>query len=167
MKWFWYSLIGFCILMCSCRTKKLDSNVRKRNDVRSDLSYLNESVKIDTSRTAYFANGTQNIVIEEDIIATEYDKESGKPVKETKTKRKVVQDSDKVVSTEEVKGTSEVNNDSLKHFRDVTKKMDSESESLTENHGLASVWDKFGEVMGIGTLVVIAYLCWKLKSRVR
>ncbi len=167
MKWFWYSLIGFCILMCSCRTKKLDSNVRIRNQVRSDLSYLNESVKIDTSRTAYFANGTQNIVIEEDIIATEYDKESGKPVKETKTKRKVVQDSDKVVSTEEVKGTSEVNNDSLKHFRDVMKKMDSESESLTKNQGLASVWDKFGEVIGIGTLVVIAYLCWKLKSRVR
>ena len=126
MKWFWYSLIGFCVLMCSCRTQKLDSNVKVRNDIRSDLAYLNESVKISTQNHAYFANEAQRIVIEEVIITTEYDKETGKPTKETKTKRKTIQDSDKVVAKEETQSATDCNQLEIDHFREATQKVDSE-----------------------------------------
>lgn len=138
-----------------------------RSDVRhvSDVAYMNETVKIDTSKTAYFANELKNIVIEEDIIAIEYDTESGKPVKETTTKRKIVQDSDKVVAEEEQKRVEIYSEDSLNHIVDKHEMVDGKSETVTENHGLASVWERFGEVLGVGALVAIVYLCRVIKSK--
>lgn len=78
MKSFWISLLLFILFMCSCKTQKLDSNVKERTDIRSGLSIKNESVKISTQKHDYFANDTQNIVVEEVITVTEYDKVSGK-----------------------------------------------------------------------------------------
>lgn len=160
MKWFWYSLIGFCLLMCSCRTKKMDSNVRIRSDIHSDLSYLNRYVKIDTFKTAYFANVIQNIVIEEDITVTEYDKESGKPIKETKTKRKVAQDTDKVVSEEKAKGVRTEQNDSLKHKEDTATNVETETKEETKG-GQEAFGKWLGIVVGFGIVVLIIYLCKK------
>lgn len=167
MKWFWYSLIGFCVLMCSCKTKKVDSNVKVRNDIQSELSYFDKSVKIDTSKTAYFATETQSIVIEEDITVTEYDKESGKPIKETKAKRKTTQDSDKVVSEKESKGESEVRNDSLNHFVDKHDMAESETEEESKG-GQEAFGQWLGIVFGVGIVLglffLILYLWRKFKK---
>ena len=153
MKYFWYSLIVFCILMCSCKTQKLDSNVQVRGGVHSELSYYNESCKIDSSKTAYFANEVQRIVIEEVISVTEYDKESGKPIKETTSKRKTTQDSEKVVAEEESKGVTIEQNDSLNHFRDLTQKIDADvkEESIGGQ-------EQFGKYLGITLGCVIGLL---------
>lgn len=148
MKWFWYSLIVFCLFLCSCKTQKLDSNVKVRNNIRSDLSYLNESVKISTQNHAYFANDTQRIVTEEDIIATEYDKETGKPTKETKTKRKITQDSYKVVTEEENQAVTNNNQLEVEHNADISKKIDSEvTEESRSDSGM--FWKQFGKSLGI------------------
>lgn len=162
MRWFWYSLIGFCLLMCSCRTQKLDSNVKVRDDIRSDVSYLNESVKISTQNHAYFANDTQRIVIEEDIIATEYDKETGKQIKETKTKRKTTQDSDKVVAEEENQAVTNSNQLEVEHNADVNKKIDSEVEE--ESIGGQEAFGKwFGIAIGCAIGLLIVYLLDKFR----
>lgn len=150
MKWFWFSLIGFCILMCSCKTKKLDSHVKIKSEVRSDLAVLNESVKISTENHAYFANETQNIVIEEDIIVTEYDKETGKPTKETKTKRKIAQNTDKVVAEEETQSATDCNQLEIDQFREATKKVDSEVKEES-----VGAQESFGKWIGISLSIVI------------
>lgn len=148
--------------MCGCRTHKMDSNVKVRNDIRSDLAYLNESVKISTQNHAYFANDTQRIVIEEDIIATEYDKETGKPIKETKTKRKTTQDSDKVVAEEETQAVTECNQLEVDHFRDITKKVDTKvkEESIGGNESFVK-W--FGIAIGCAIGLLIVYLLDKFR----
>ena len=148
--------------MCSCKTQKLDSNVKERNDIRSDLSYLNESVKIDTQNHAYFANDTQRIVIEEDIVVTEYDKETGKPTKETKTKRKTTQDSDKVVAEEENQAVTDCNQLEAEHLRESTKKIDSEVKE--ESIGGQEAFGKwFGIVLGVIVGLLLLYLMRKLR----
>ena len=162
MKWFWYSLIGFCLLMCSCKTQKLDSNVKVRNDIRSDLSLQNESVKISTQNHAYFSNDTQRIVIEEDIVVTEYDKETGKPIKETKTKRKTTQDSDKVVAEEENQAVTNSNQLEVDHIEDKLEMVDSEVKE--ESIGGQEAFGKwFGIVIGVAVGILLLYLLKKMR----
>lgn len=160
MKWFWFSLIGFCILMCSCKTKKLDSRVMVKSEVRSDLAILNESVKISTKNHAYFANEAQNIVIEEDIVVTEYDKETGKPTKETKTTRKIAQDTNKVVTEEENQAVTSSNQ--LEVEQSVEEETEEESEVKEESIGGQ---ETFGKWFGIGISCVIGlFLIYLLKK---
>jgi tetrahydromethanopterin S-methyltransferase subunit G len=148
--------------MCSCKTQKLDSNVKARNDIRSDLSLQNESVKISTQNYAYFANDTQRIVIEEDIVVIEYDKETGKPTKETKTKRKTTQDSDKVVAEEENQAVTNSNQLEVDHFADVSKKID--SEVTEESIGGQEAFGKwFGIVIGVIVGLLLLYLLKKMR----
>lgn len=146
--------------MCSCKTQKLDSHVKVKSEVRSDLAVLNESVKISTSNHAYFANEVQNIVIEEDITVTEYDQETGKAVKETKTKRKIAQDTDKMVAEEENQAVTDCNQLEIDHFREAKEKVDSEvkEESIGGQ-------ESFGKWFGIGVSCVIGlFLIYLLKK---
>ena len=162
MKWFWYSLIIFCLLLCSCKTQKIDSNVKERADVQSELSLQNESVKISTQNHAYFANEAQRIVIEEDIVVTEYDKETGKPTKETKTKRKTTQDTDKVVAEEENQAVTNSNQLEIEHNADVSKKID--SEVTEESIGGQEAFGKwFGIVIGVIVGILLLYLLRKFR----
>jgi len=140
----------------------MDSNVRVRNELESELSYMNKAVKIDSSKTAYFAKEIQNIVIEEVITEIEYDKESGKPIKETKTKRKIAQDSDKVVSEIEQKGQSEVKNDSLNYIADISKKVESEVKEESVG-GQVSFGKWFGITIGCIIGLLIVYLLRKFR----
>ena len=151
------------MLMCSCRTQKLDSNVKVRNDVRSDLAYLNENVKISAQNHAYFINEAQRIVIEEIIISTEYDKETGKPIKETHAERKTTQDSDKAVAETEEKGVTEENDILLKHESDFSKTIDSE-EKLESEGGQKSFGKWFGIVSACFIGIFLVYLWKKLSS---
>lgn len=147
---FWISLFVFILFMCSCKTKKLDSHVKMKSEIRSELAILNESVKISTKNHAYFANEAQNIVIEEDIVVTEYDKETGKAVKETKTTRKIAQDTDKVVDEEENQAVTSSNQLEVNHFREDTQKV--ESEVKEESIGAQ---ESFGKWIGISLSIVI------------
>lgn len=148
--------------MCSCKTQKLDSNVKVRSELKSNLSCLNESVKISTQKHAYFANDTQSIVIEEDITVTEYDKESCKPIKETKTKRKTTQDSDKVVAEEKDESVTECNELEAEHSRESTKKIDSEVKE--ESIGGQEAFGKYlGIVIGIAISFLLLYLLRKYR----
>ena len=124
-----------------------------RGGVQSELSYYNESCKIDSSKTAYFANEVQRIVIEEVISVTEYDKESGKPIKETTSKRKTTQDTEKVVAKEVQNEVTIEQNDSLNHFREATQKIDADSKE--ESIG---VQEQFGKYFGITLGCVIGLL---------
>lgn len=162
MKWFWYSLIIFCLLLCSCRTQKLDSNVQVRSDVQSELSYYNESCKIDSSKTAYFANEVQCVVVEEVISVIEYDKESGKPIKETTSKRKTTQDSEKVVAEEVQNGVTIEQNDSLNHFREATQKVDADVKKESIG-GQESFGKYFGITLGCVVVLLIVYLLVKYR----
>ena len=156
---FWISLLVFILFMCSCKTKKLDSHVKMKSEIRSELAILNESVKISTKNHAYFANEVQRIVIEEVIIATEYDKETGKPTKETKTERTITQDSEKVVTEEGEKGVTEENDILLKHESDFSKTIDSE-EKLESEGGQKSFGKWFGIVSACFIGLFLLYL-WK------
>lgn len=162
MKSFWISLLLFVLFMCSCKTQKLDSNIKERSELKSNLSCLNESVKISTQKHAYFANDTQRIVIQEDITVTEYDKESGKPIKETKTKRKTTQDSDKVVAEEKDQRVTECNDLKAEHSRESTKKIDSEVKE--ESVGGQEAFGKYlGIVIGIAISLFLLYLMRKFR----
>ena len=162
MKYFWHSLIIFCVLMCSCKTQDLDSNVQVRSDVQSELSYYNESCKIDSSKTAYFANEVQRVVVEEVISVIEYDKESGKPIKETHAKRKTTQDTENVVAEEESKGVIIEQNDSLNHFREYTQKIDADVKEESIG-GQESFGKYFGITLGCVIGLLLIYLLVKLR----
>ena len=161
-KSFWISLLLFILFMCSCKTQKLDSNVKERTDIRSGLSLQNESVKISTQNHAYFANDTQNIVVEEVITVTEYDKESGKPIKETHATREIRQDSNKVSSEEKDQSVTECNELKAEHSRDSTKKVDSEVKE--ESVGGQEAFGKYlGIVIGIAISLFLLYLLRKFR----
>lgn len=51
MKWFWYSLIGFCLLMCSCRTEYVPLEVVRLDSlyfskILRDSVYIRDSVLV-------------------------------------------------------------------------------------------------------------------------
>lgn len=51
MKWLWYSLIGFCLLMCSCRTEYVPIEVIRLDSlyfskVLKDSVYIRDSVLV-------------------------------------------------------------------------------------------------------------------------
>lgn len=165
MRSFWISLLVFVLLMCSCKTKKVARENNFVSKEKTETNYAKYQALVDTSNVLKIGIDKSKLKIIETIKITEYDAESGKPIKETEAKRETIQDSDKVVSEEETEEVIIHSEDTLNHFRDLTQKVESESEVVTENHGLASVWEKFGEVLGVGTLVIIAYLCWVIKSK--
>ena len=81
MKWFWYSLLVFCLLMCSCRTKKFGREVdfTTKEDIHTELSRF--ELFTDTSSVLKIEIDKSKLKIIETIKITEYDKESGKPIK--------------------------------------------------------------------------------------
>jgi len=155
----------FILLMCSCRSKKVVSDVKLDTQYTSETSYLNKSVGIDTTKTAYSTQLSEFKLLHETITETEYDTDKNVAKKVTETKRTFVQDTQTDIVEEEQKRVEIHSQDTLNHFRGATKKVETESEIVKESNGLASVWERFGEVLGVGTLVIIAYLCWVIKSK--
>jgi hypothetical protein len=140
----------------------LDSNIKEKSELKSNLSCLNDSVKISTQNHAYFANDTQRIVIEEDIVVTEYDKETGKAVKETKTERKTTQDTDKVVSETEIEGVTNCNELGVDYSAEAHENVDVETED--ESIGGQELFGKwFGIVIACFIGVILLYLLRKLR----
>ena len=156
-------LIVCCaICLCSCKSKKVVTDYHEKTIVNSELSAYHNVATIDTTRLLHIEDVKQIITIEEDVIVTEYDKESGKPIKKTETKRKVVQDTNKVASKEEQKGKSVVKNDSTHHVADVSKKI----ASKTEEESIGGQ-ESFGKWLGIviGLSIVVGFIVISIKIK--
>ena len=166
MRHSFHLLIVFCLLLCSCKTRKVATDYNENTKVNSDVSVYHEEAKIDTTRTTYSDVLNQVTTIEETIKVTEYDAESGKPIKETETKRKITQDTNQVVAKDEQKGESVVTNDSI------SSKVESQTDidSTTEEESIGGQ-ESFGKWLGIiigmgivvGIVILIAYLRKKLR----
>ena len=158
---FWISLLVFCLLMCSCRTKKFGSEVdfTTKENIHTELSRF-ESLT-DTSNVLKIEIDKSKLTITERIKVTEYDAESGKPIKETETERDITQDSDKVSAEEENQSVTNRNGLEVDHFADVSKKIDSEvAEELIGGQESFGKW--LGIVLGCVIGLLVIYLLVKL-----
>lgn len=162
MKWFWYSLIGFCLLLCSCKTKKVGCEVDFTTKENTETNYTKYQALADTSNVLKIEIDKSKLKIIETIKITEYDAESGKPIKETETKRETIQDSDKVSTEEETKGQSVVKNDSLNHIVQKNEMVESETEEESIG-GQESFGKWFGITIGCVIGLLIVYLLRKLR----
>ena len=100
MKWFWYSLLGFILLMCSCGTKKSSRLINKVSKDYIQTEWIRFEALKDTFSALKIELDKSKLKIIETIKIAEYDAESGKPIKETDAKREITQDSDQVVTEE-------------------------------------------------------------------
>lgn len=148
-------------MMCSCKTQKVDISTKVREQAHSDVSYLNVETKVDTTKVVRVDSLNQRIVIEEELTIIEYDKESGKPIKETNAKRKTTQDTQKVTSEEEERGSTEEDDILVKGISDFTKTIDSE-EKLESIGGQESFGKYFGISLGVVIGILLLYLLRKL-----
>ena len=162
MKWFWYSLIVFCLLMCSCKSMKVVTDTHEKTNVNSELSAYHNVATIDTTRLLYVEDVKQIITIEETITTKKYDKDTGAITEETDTKRKITQDTDQVVTEEERKGVKSHSEDSLNHIADISKKVDTSVEEESEG-GQESFGKWLGIVIGMAIVIFIVYFLKKLR----
>lgn len=162
MKYFWYSLIVFCVLMCSCKTQKVasDMNVVSKEKVQTELSRY-ESLT-DTSNVLKIEIDKSKLKITETITTKKYDKDTGAITEETTTEREITQDSDKVSVEEENQAVTNSNQLESDHFADVSKKID--SEVTEESIGGQEAFGKwFGIVLGVIVGLLLLYLLKKMR----
>ena len=154
MKWFLFSLL--MLVMCGCGSSKVSSNLatseRNLTNFESNLnSYL-----LDTTRILRVIFDNSKFKFIETINIKEYDAESGKPVKETKAKREVLQDTDKVLAEEKERIIESSLEDSLNHFRESKKMVETEVKEETENDSVAFLRE-IGRYIGIIIAFVLAF----------
>ena len=159
MKWFWFYL--FMLVMCGCGSSKVSSNLATSERNLTSLESNLNSYLLDTTRIlrVIFDNSKFNFI--ETINIKEYDAESGKPVKETKAKREVVQDTDQVLAEEKERIIESSLEDSLNHFRESKKKVETEVKEETEDDSVA-FWREIGRYIGIIIAFVLAFkIFWR------
>ena len=162
MKWFWYSLIGFCVLMCSCKTQKSARLINEVSKENVQTEWNKFGILVDTTKTFRVDIDKSKLKIIETIKITEYDKESGKPIKETEAKRETTQDSDKVSTEETNQAVTNSNQLEAEHLRESTKKIDSEVKE--ESIGGQEAFGKwFGIVIGLVVGLLLLYLLRKFR----
>lgn len=162
MKWFWYSLIGFCVLMCSCKTQKVASDINVVSKENIQTKWVEFEALTDTSNVLKIEIDKSKLTITERIKVTEYDAESGKPIKETETEREITQDSDKVSTEEENQSVTNRNGLEVDHFADVSKKINSEVKEESIG-GQESFGKWFGIVIGLVVGLLLLYLLKKMR----
>ena len=148
--------------MCSCKTQKAvkEINFLKNDRTQTELSRF-ESLT-DTSNVLKIEIDKSKLTITERIKVTEYDAESGKPIKETETEREITQDSDKVSTEEENQSVTNRNGFEVEHNADISKKIDSEVKE--ESIGGQEAFGKwFGIVIGVIVGLLLLYLMRKLR----
>ena len=162
MKWVWWGLIGFCVLMCSCKTKK---SARLINEVSKETRQTKLSrfeALIDTSSALKIEIDQSKLRITETIKVTEYDKESGKPIKETHAEREITQDSDKVSSEEGEQIVTSSHGLDVDYASDTSKKV--ESEVQEESIGGQEAFGKwFGIIFACFIGLFLLYLWRKFR----
>lgn len=144
-------LIFSIALLCSCKAKEV---IKTKTD--SDVSYLNRTATIDTSRVLYIDKTKTDIVINETIVETEYDKDTGAITKKTEKKREIRQGTQADVAQEEQRAVIEESTEILDY--DVQEKV----ETSTNRDGL-----NFGKYFGITLGCVIGLLLIYLMRKFR
>ena len=148
--------------MCSCGTKK---SARLINEVSKDYiqtEWIRFEALKDTFSALKIELDKSKLKIIETIKITEYDAESGKPIKETHAKREITQDSDQAIAESEQERIELSLVDSLNHFRESTKKV--ESEATEESIGFQDSFGKwFGIIFGCVVVLLVVYLLRKLR----
>ena len=162
MKWFWYSLITFCLLMCSCKTQKVasDINVVSKENIQTEWNKF--QALIDTSSALKIEIDKSKLKFIETITTKKYDKDTGVITEETKTEREITQDSDKVVSEEENQAVTNSNQLEIEHNADISNMID--SEVTEESIGGQEAFGKwFGIVVGVIVGILLLYLLRKFR----
>jgi hypothetical protein len=148
--------------MCSCRTKKIASDVEITTRERIDASLVGRVSFVDTSFVQRIYTDKSKLRIVESFKVTEYDKESGKPIKETFAEREVTQDTDQVVTEEESEGVTNSNDFELDYSAELNENVDVETEE--ESIGGQELFVKwFGIVIACFIGVILLYLLRKLR----
>ena len=162
MKWFWYSLIVFCLLMCSCKTQKsarLINEVSKEN-IQTEWSKF--GILIDTTKTFRVDIDKSKLKFIETITTKKYDKDTGVITEETKTEREITQDSDKVSTEEENQAVTNSNQLEVEHNAGISNMIDSEVKE--ESIGGQEAFGKwFGIVIGLVVGLLLLYLLRKFR----
>lgn len=163
MKAFWWSLIGFCILMCSCKTQKVGSEIdftTKENVQTEVVEYqrvdkVSDVLKVDIDQS--------KLTIKETIITRIYDKDTGNLTEETTTERTIAQDSDKVVTEEANENVTDSHGLEVEQSRESTQKMDAKIEEESIG-GQESFGKYFGIALGVVIGIISLYLLRKIVS---
>lgn len=163
MKAFWWSLIGFCILMCSCKTQKVGSEIdftAKENVQTEVVEYqrvdkVSDVLKVDIDQS--------KLTIKETIITRIYDKDTGNLTEETTTERTIAQDSDKVVTEEANENVTDSHGLEVEQSRESTQKMDAKIEEESIG-GQESFGKYFGIALGVVIGIISLYLLRKIVS---
>ena len=161
MKWFWYSLIGFCLLMCSCRTQKSARLTNEESKEYVQTEWIKFQAFKDTFSMLKIEIDKNKLRVIETFKIVEYDAQSGKPIKETHAKREIAQDSEQAVTESEQERTEVSLVDSLNHFRESTKKVETEVKEETEDDSVA-FWREIGRYIGIIIAFILAFkIFWR------
>ena len=159
---FWLSLIMFCLFMCSCKTQKSARLINEVSKENVQTEWNKFGILVDTTKTFRVDIDKSKLKIIETIKITEYDAESGKPIKETEAKMETTQDSDKVVTEEENQAVTNSNQLEVEHLRESTKKIDSEVKEESIG-GQESFGKWFGIVIGVVVGILLLYLLRKFR----
>ena len=150
--------------MCSCKTKKVasDINVVSKENIQTEWNKF--QALIDTSRALKIEIDKSKLKIIETIKITEYDAQSGKPIKETEAKRTTTQDSDKVVVEEETQALTGSNQLEVDHIVDKHEMVESEIKEESQSD-LSVFWEQFGKSLGIimGIALIVGLIGLYLK----
>lgn len=162
MKWFWYSLIGFCVLMCSCKTQKSACLVNEVSKENVQTEWNKFEILVDTTKTFRVDIDKSKLKITETITTKKYDKDTGAITEETTTEMEITQDSDKVVAEEENQAVTNSNQLEVDHIVDKHEMVDSE---VTEESigGQESFGKWFGIVIGVIVGLLLLYLLKKMR----
>jgi hypothetical protein len=142
--------------MCSCRTQKF---ARLTNEVSKDYiqtEWIRFEALKDTFSGLKIELDKSKLKIIETIKITEYDAESGKPIKETDAKREITQDSDQAIAESEQERIELSLADSLNHFRESTEKVESEVKEKSEDASVV-FWREIGRWIGIVIAFILAF----------
>ena len=148
--------------MCSCKTQKSAHLINEASKENIQTEWIKFETLTDTSNVLKIEIDKSKLTITERIKVTEYDAESGKPIKETETEREITQDSDKVSAEEENQSVTNRNGLEVDHFADVSKKIDSEVKEESIG-GQESFGKWFGIVIGVIVGLLLLYLLKKMR----
>lgn len=152
--------------MCSCKTKDVSRSTASYGQVRSDVSVLNEKVRIDTTKTTRITETENFVHYSETETITEYDTEKGVPSKVTEKKKEYESGTKAKADETENRGVTEAKKDSSNHVIDANKKVETKEE-VKEESVAKGMFDNLGKWVGIGICVIIGLaLIWKkLKNK--
>lgn len=166
MKGFWYSLLGFIILMVfGCKSKESTLKATEYERFTSDLRTNYERVDdvTITKKKAVEMEGMRLMMVTTRM--TEYDTDKNVPLRTTEVEELYVENNKGESFENELKDINTVVNDSTQHSAGVSKMKERETETVIESNGLKSFGKWMGIVIGIG--IIVGFIIMMIRKRVR